>query len=165
MSITAPFTLKHFNAKIEGEDQSGLLLSINIPAITPEIGTHQTAMGTPVPVFMGFKGYPKLTFKTAEYGKLQKYMRNLDGITISGYGSLNDNSETTKSVQLTATGILSYTPSPWAPIEKTEDTYEMACYYLNYSGNGSNVTVDTKSNKFIVDGEDLIETLRGRIKI
>ncbi|WP_353571482.1 phage major tail tube protein [Candidatus Albibeggiatoa sp. nov. BB20] len=165
MAITTPFTLKNFNAKIDGDDQSGLLLSINVPSISPNIATHTTGMGTPVPVFMGFSGYPKLEFETAEYGKLQKHIGKLDGITISGYGSLNDNSDTSKVVEMTAKGIVSYKPSSWTPSGTTKDKYEMACYYVSYSGNGGNVTVDTKSNKFIVDGEDLIETLRGRIKI
>ncbi|MEK7990834.1 MAG: phage major tail tube protein [Thiotrichaceae bacterium] len=163
MPIKTPFTLKNFNATIDGDNQAGLLLEISVPEITIKTGIHKVG-GTVVVVPMGIDSPPKLTFTTAEYGKLQKHIGKFDDVRIMGYGSLNDNSQTTKKVEMTAEGIISYKPSKWSAGQGTKDVYEMNCNYVQYSGNGGSLTYDGKGNSLIVDGEDLIETIRGKIK-
>ncbi len=165
MPIDRPLTLINFNFIIEGENQAGLATSLKIPILRPEMVKANAGLSVARPVFMGLNKFISLEFKTAEYGKLQKYIGKQDTV-IQGYGSLNDTTSHFEQVKVIAKGLLAYNPSTWGVGKKTDDRYSMYCVELNYSGHDSNIFVSTLTNTFMVNGEDLIETqIRNKIQV
>jgi P2 family phage contractile tail tube protein len=166
MSFKFPKTLKNFSLEVDGKNQAGRVLELTPPALAFQIMTVKAGRLIPVPVVAGVSAVMKATFTMAEYSKeLQNKVGKPDVQTFKASGSLNDDkSTTTTKATITMKGFLSYTPSVWKAGQMTQDKYEVQLEYFRFDGQGS-IELDGKNHKYTVDGEDIVETIRGKIKV
>lgn len=168
-SINIPRTLKNCNIFIQGTGYAGLATEIELPQIGLKMEDHTTGLFFPNPVPMGGETSLKVTISFAEYsGTLQNLFAKINNpLNILAKGTLSDDKSTsTVGVSVSMTGVcVSYTPSSWQAGKKTEDKYTFSLTYLKFSGNKGNVEIDANNNRVMVDGEDIVETLRNKIKL
>ena len=167
MAIEMPKSLYNLNLHIEGKGYAGKALSFDPPTIKLNIEGNSSGLLVPRPELMGIKGILKASFELAEYsGKIQNQVGK-ESTTIIALGTLSDDeSESSTGVQINMRGILSeYAPSKWEPVKPTKDKYTIFATYFKYSGNEGNLILDVENHKFSVDGEDIIERIRGKITV
>lgn len=166
MSFKLPKLLKNFDLKINGVSQAGRVLELTPPAITPEIMQVKAGRLLPIPVITGFKSNFKASVVMAEYSTL---MQNLVGLDFASFfianGAVNDDTSTSyTSATVIMRGYVSYTPATWKPGSMAKDKYDITLTFFQYAGAGT-ITMHSDGHKYLINGVDMIESIKNKIAI
>ena len=166
MPVVMPKTLKNMNLKVLGQQQAGRILELNPPAINFTYLKAKAGRLIPVPVPIGFASDFKFSFTMAEYSTLLHSLVGSDTpVLYTALGSLNDDeSPSTTPVRIDMTGYLSYSPSKWSAGSGTKDKYDLVCLTCNYTGT-SMIMMDANSHIYMVNGVDIIDSIKNKIAI
>ena len=161
-----PRSILNMNLKIAGQQQAGRVLELNPPDINFTYLKAKAGRLIPVPVPIGFTSDFKFSFTMAEYSQiLHSFVGNDTPILYTALGSLNDNeSPSTSGVRIDMTGYLSYSPSAWKAGSGTQDKYDLVCLSCIYTGT-TVIMMDVNSHIYMVNGIDIIESIKGKIKV
>ncbi len=167
MAIQMPKGLRNLNVFVDGESYAGRILSLKPPNIALNVEPYSNALITPIPLVTGVSGVLKASFVLAEFSKEIQNKVGKDNTTLIAKGALSDDeSINSDAVLVVMKGIISnYSPSIWEARKGTKDKYTISLSYFKFSGHSGNLELDTENNKYVVDGEDIVETIRNKINI
>jgi P2 family phage contractile tail tube protein len=166
MAIQIPFTLKLWNLFIQGGSWAGRADEIKLPQLSPNFIEHSAGLLVPQPVLVGWKGLVTAEFTLAELSTEIVALVGKESTTLIAKASTGNDEGVTKAESATFTGSISqYSPSSWKSGSKTQDKFTITCTYFKFNGSGGSFEIDTQNNKFSANGEDLVETIRGKINV
>lgn len=162
-----PKTLKNFNVFINGVSYAGLITEFTPPEVVLKIDSQSGGRVIANNARLLFDSGITASFGIAEFsGELHKLIGT--EINLTAFGTLSDDVLPfgTTGISISITGVVSsYTPSKWEAAKKTDDKYDIVCSYFRFSGNGSNIMLDVKNQIFSINGIDIVETIRGQIRL
>lgn len=166
MAIQIPHTLKLWNLFIDGDSWAGRALEITLPTLTPNILAHSTGLLVQQPVLIGWNGLVTANFTVAELSSELVAVIGKESKTVMAKASTGNDDGSAKAETAIFTGILSnYEASAWKSGDVTADKFTITCVYYKFNGSGGSFEIDTENNKVLADGEDLVETIRGKINV
>lgn len=169
MSVKIPRKFKNFNIFVDGVGFAGRAEEASLQTLNVRSEDHTAGLDTPYPVDMGMET-PSLFFDIAEpSGDAVKHFAKADEIGITLLGTCNnDESTASEPIVVTARGFIgSMDLGNWnAGIQKVTAKFTMKLVYVKVKGlDGSTFELDLKNNKRMVNGTDVVEVIRGKIKI
>lgn len=166
MSFQLPKLLKNFDLKVNGVSQGGRILEFTPPSITPTIMQVKAGRILPLSVIAGFDSNFKASIVMAEYSTILQSLVGLDipSIFIAN-GAVNDDGSTSyTSATVVMQGVVSYTPATWKPGSMAKDKYDLTLSFFQYVGAGS-ITMYADGHMYLVNGIDIIERIKNKIKM
>jgi hypothetical protein len=168
MSIQLPKKLKNFNLFVDGIGFAGRAEEASLQTLTVKSEDHTAGLDTPFPVDTGMD-VPSLSFDLAEpAGDVVKHFAKVEEIGITLIGTCNDDESTaSEPVTITARGVIgSMDLGSWSAGNKVSPKFTMKLTYVKVQAlNGGTFELDIKNNKRMVNGTDMVEVIRGKIKI
>lgn len=168
MAIKIPRKLKNFNIFVDGLGFAGKAEEASLQTLTVRSEDHTAGLDTPYPVDMGMET-PQLFFDLAEpSGDAVKHFAKANEIGITLLATCNnDESTASEPVSVTARGFIgSMDLGNWNAGNKVTAKFTMKLIYVKVKAlDGSTFELDLKNNKRMVNGTDVVEVIRGKIKI
>ena len=166
MSFQLPKLLKNFDLKVNGASQGGRILEFTPPSITPTIMQVKAGRLMPISVISGFDSNFKASITMAEYSTI---LQNLTGLNIPSIfvanGAVNDGGSTSyTSVTVVMQGFVSYTPATWKAGSMVKDKYVITLTFFQYIGAGT-ITMHSEGHRYMINGVDVIELIKNKIKM
>lgn len=169
MGIRIPFVMKNFNLFLNGESWAGVIEEASFQTTKVKTQEHTGGLLIPFTLWYGIET-PELHFKSTELsGDIHKLIGKIDNATqITLRTAQGDDSSpgAIKSTVVSARGnITSGDTENFSAGHVTRHKYIMSCIYARVDAPGGSLEIDVLNNKYMVDGEDIVETLRGKIKV
>ncbi len=168
MSFQLPRKLKNFNLFVDGIGFAGRAEEASLQTLNVKSEDHTAGLDTPYPVDMGMET-PSLFFDLAEpSGDVIKFVGKDQEVSVRLIGTMNDDSSpSSQAIEITARGFIgSADLGNWnAGIQKVSPKFTMKLVYVKVTAPSGTFELDIRNNKRMVNGTDVVESIRGKIKI